>query len=483
MVDIVLIQARSSHPLSEAAYRLVGLVPLGLTYIGSVLLKNEFTVEAIDTNLEIHGVSYLKKTLEQKHPTIVGISTATENYSNLVRIAKICKQADPTITVVAGGPHVTFTAEETLRSEEIDIVVRGEGEYAMLEIAENVCHGRKSLADILGISYRKGQKILHNPPRPPIKNLNELPFPARHLFPRDHYPNVACVSSSRGCPGKCIFCAAGALAGGRYRVRTAKNVIEELILLEKDGYNFVFFVDDTFTVYKARLKKICELIKKYRLDLKWACESRVDSASPALSKKMAKAGCIAIQYGVESGSQKVLSGIRKNISIKQILNALSWATEAGIGVACSMVIGLPMDTEETIHDSVAFAKKLQKKYNARVLFSIVTPYPGTPIYEHCEQFGLTLLSRDYDDYNMLTPICNTQNLTTTQIRNLYFDATVDVTLHMPKHVQEYWLKLFKGSGVSFLNFSQRAQNMRIILSKAKVFKEITLEQAIKKKIK
>jgi len=429
MTDILLVQPPSPDPMREHVQNTISCPPLGLGYIASVLIICGFDLEIIDADILHIDAERLRSEIQRHDPKIVGISASTQTYKNALKVARISKETNPEIKTVLGGPHVTFTFEECLSHPQVDIVVRNEGELTMLELCRLVL--KKSigrLEGIKGITYRENGKVISNLARPLIHDLDALPFPAKHLLPLHLYKIPGNIITGRGCPGKCIFCAAAAMSGGAYRFRSAENVIAEMkTTIELFGIKFFFIVDDTFTVLPERTKVICHGLRKLSAelgsDIQWACESRVDTVSKGLLMEMAQAGCTGIQYGVESGSQRILNSIRKAITIEQIENAVRWASEAGIGPVCSFMVPHPQDSRETINETKKLLMKL-RRMGALTVVGVTTPFPGTYLYTHSADLGITLISNDTDEHNLVTPVITTENLTVDEIREAYVDLTL-----------------------------------------------------------
>lgn len=435
MTEVLLINSPVKMPEVDIHARMGP--PLGLGYIGAVLLENGFEVEAIDMNVPNFDsesrigwgfdvdrlLEKLRERIVESHPMMVGISTYTETYLNALRIARIAKEIDQQIITVLGGPHVTFLPTEALKRYEVDIVVRNEGEYIMLELARFFRDGFGNLDEIKGISFRKNGTIISNPARPFIKDLDVLPFPARHLFPLNLYPYPGNVVTARGCPGRCIFCAAVAMSGGSYRMRSSENVVSELVyLLEKHDLNYCVFVDDTFTSSHDRTMRICDLISEAGLDIHWSCTSRVNTVTKEMLKRMAEVGCDNINFGVESGSQRILDSIRKGITLKQMEDAVKWALESGITPICSFMFPHPDDTEETIKETKKLMEELLRQ-GCHISIAVTTPFPGTYLYTHAEELGVTIISDNWEDYDCGTPVIATRNFSQKDIYKLYAGIT------------------------------------------------------------
>jgi len=442
MVDILFISPPYPKPMFWSVLKVFEAEPLlGVGYVAAVLQKNGFSTEMVNYYAGIKDTRCLKKQIQSKKPKIVGLTCTTDLYENARLLARIIKSINPEIVIVIGGPHVTFAADETLLDRNIDIVVRGEGEYTMLELAKVFITAEGSLEKIKGISYRSNPSgVQRNPSRPFIKDLDELPYPVRDYSQSINQRTAAGVASSRGCPHGCIFCAATAMSGGRYRMRNPEAVFEEVMHLKSMIKNLdtIVFLDDTVTVDVERLSKISRYMKK--ANVRWAAESRVDviEEDPKVFDWMAKNGCIGLQFGVESGSQEILDKIRKGTNLGQIERAVKLSTKAGIQVFCSMMIGQAEDTYETVKQTVAFATHLQCKYKVGVLCSITTPYPGTFMFNHPESLGIRIQWKDYNDFHMMNPIFEGKYLTIRERRALFFDATQELLRNMPEPWKEMW---------------------------------------------
>jgi radical SAM superfamily enzyme YgiQ (UPF0313 family) len=419
LVDVLLVQPPLPKPMYDYSGSLIISPPLGLGYIASTLMQGGLSVDIIDMAVLNMGFDNFKLELMRKDPKIVGISAETLTSKNALKIAGLVKDLDEEKWTVLGGPHATFKDEEILRNPNVDVVVRREGEITMLDLAKQIIQGKMDLENVEGITFRKNGRIIRNPDRPLISNLDAIPPPARELFPLHLYKLPGTLITSRGCPAKCIFCSASAMSEGRYRIRSPSNVVSEITdMIKKFNFDKFFIADDTFTVFKERTEKICQMLQK--LEITWFCESRVNTVNKELLDCMAKAGCKIIQFGVESGSEKILKSIRKGITLEQATKAVKWSIEAGIKPVCSFMIPHPEDTTETIKETKDFMEKL-KAMGALVVVSVTTPFPGTYLHSHAKEMGLQIISEDYDTYDMVTPIFTTRNLTLEQIEKSFDD--------------------------------------------------------------
>lgn len=358
--------------------------PLGICYLAAMLEKEGLPVKLLDCAIAsehevVNGI---------KWADVVGISAPTVLASRALLLAKYAKERAK--IVIVGGPHATLQPEFFLKSGYVDFVVRGEGEYTLLELLRAIDQ-LNGLMHTKGISYVKNGKVIHNPERPLIKNLDEIPFPARHLLPLQRYfryqklfmggpsPRLRMITS-RGCPFSCIFCAKE-IFGRFYRSRSPCNVVDEMdLLFDRYGVKYIDFVDDIFTINKQRTLELCNEIIRRGLHEKisWSCETRVDLVDYQLLVNMRKAGCKEIFFGVESGSQRILNTLNKGFSVEQIRGAIKAAKRAGLIVNCFLIIGTPSETIQDIELTKNLIFTTKPDY---IGVSIFTPLPGTRAFE------------------------------------------------------------------------------------------------------
>jgi radical SAM superfamily enzyme YgiQ (UPF0313 family) len=410
-------------PYPTKAYQHTPFPPLGLGYLAAVLEKNQYEVDVIDCQALKLTHKEFKNEISKRQPSIVGMTSTTRTYKSALQIAKIAKEVHPNCLTVFGGPHVTFWDENALQEcPSLDIVVRKEGEYTLLELVQRL-EASKSHHDVLGTTCRKDGKIIKNPDRPYIENLDELPFPARHLWPLERLRKIEdmfYLAMSRGCVYWCEFCAAVRMFGRRYRMRSPKNVVDELEFLYKTYGATVFtFCDDAFTVDQARTKELCEEIRKRKLKIKWNCGTRVDMITKDLLFKMREAGCVSVWFGVESGSQQVLDNMKKGISTAQTRRALNWARELRLKPVPNVLLGFPGETKETAWKTIKFAEKISPDDVA--YYNIATPLPGTPMFDLVKKNGWLRIT-DFDKYDCATPIFETPTLSMKELKEIYEQA-------------------------------------------------------------
>jgi len=428
-----------SPPYNSAVKSVVGVSspPLGLAYLASVL-RDEHEVKIIDSSILNYNMENVKRELRDFYPDIVGITSVTPSIPQAYHVAKMAKEVRDNCTVLIGGPHVTFLPHQTLKEcEYIDIVVKGEGEETVQELTKAI--ESDELEKVGGITFRKGSQIISNEPRPFIKDIDKIPFPSRDLLPMDKYQfygkNYTAMLTSRGCPFGCSFCASSRLFGGHWRGRSPENVLEEIETVYEDyKLRNIEFVDDTFTLDMNRAEKICNGIMDHGWDISWGASSRVDTIRKSLIEKMRRAGCWVLFLGIESGCQKILDAVGKRITIEQARKAIKIVKDAEIQVLGSFIVGFPSDTAETIKETIKFAKSLNLDYAE---FSILTPYPGTPIYDYAKENNL-LLTENWSKYTAIEPIIKIDGASEKQLKTLFQKAYINFYLR-PRTVLK-WLK-------------------------------------------
>jgi anaerobic magnesium-protoporphyrin IX monomethyl ester cyclase len=370
--------------------------PIGLCYIAAVLEQHQIPVEILDANALNLNPAEVAVKIRSCNPTLVGISILTPDHDYCVEVVKNLNASYP---VIAGGPHATALPDELLNAG-FTIVVRAEGEYSMLDIAQ-----QKPLSDIPGISYKSEGRIVHNTDRTPL-NPDQLPLPARHLLlsagvnlpyssTGTRYFPWAEILTSRGCPYDCYYCNKKSL-GYKFRPRSPENIVDEMEYLVKEYQVKEFnILDDAFNIDIERAERICDLIIKKKLNIKFRCSNglRADKITDHLMQKMRAAGCYYVAFGIESGSQEVLDIIPKKIKLETIRNAIYCAKKYYFEITGFFMLGLMGDTPLTMRKTIDFAKELDVDI---AQFTICTPYPGTRLWDMVQKDG-KLLSKSYGD--------------------------------------------------------------------------------------
>lgn len=374
--------------------------PLGVLYVAASLIREGHEVAFFDGSFLGH--EELMNRVRSFKPEMVGIYSNTPLWKKAKKTAKEVKSHDEGTYVVIGGPYPIAMGERVLEEcEAVDAVVTGEGEHTAVEIARRVEEGR-SLEGVKGAIYRERGRVRRNPPRPLIKDLDSIPFPARHLLedPNLYVPPlgtyrrkpVATVITSRGCDSRCIYCFQ--IGKERFiRYRSVENVMKELELCQEQGYREIRFLDDTFTGDYHRALRIAEEIKKRGLDFTWYVSSRVNTVDERLLRTFKKAGCWAILFGAESGVQKNLNTLRKGITLDQTRRAVRAAKKAGLKVCLPFIFGIPGETYEEGLKTIDFACELDPDF---ANFHTLAPFPGTELYDKAAEYGV--ISGNVEDF-------------------------------------------------------------------------------------
>jgi radical SAM superfamily enzyme YgiQ (UPF0313 family) len=369
------------------------LPPLGLMYIAAALEQAGHEVRMLDNYLMQQSIQEVQQLVLKLQPTIVGITCGSATYKKCVETAKAIKQVTPECKIVVGGWHASYMPESLLENPEIDYAVMGEGERAITElVAYLVKNDYFSASTVAGVVCRSSSGIIKNEPK--FLSMDELPFPARHLLPLEKYDRnieflkakpADIMSISRGCTFNCGFCETKKLWGNINRQFSPQRVIAEVNdLVTKYGTKGIYFINDNFTMRKSQTVEFCDLLIKSKLDIEWVCDTRVDLVTQEILEKMASAGCKTIWFGIESGSQKVLNHINRNITLEQIEEAFKMCRKAGIQIACSFMLGMPSETREDLMASYRFAEKLDADW---CQFNVFIAYPDSPLWREMLETG------------------------------------------------------------------------------------------------
>ncbi len=414
----------------------IGLPPLGAAYLAAVLRREGLTVRIADLNVPGWTRDRMKRCLELERPRIVGLSCMTESYRNAVRLGSWIRRVNPDTWIVAGGPHVSFMDEESLHTGAFHIVVRGEGERTASELFPLLARGGMPDPGIRGISYMNGGRVVKAPSRGLIADLDSIPWPARDLLPLDRYGTPGAVLTGRGCPGRCLFCSASAMAGGRYRPRHEDAVINEIRYLSELGMEEIVFLDDTLTGDRERLERLLDRFDRSGLRFGWTCESRIEAVEPALLERMARLGCHGIQYGIESSSAESQERVGKGRNEAGVEGILQATNRAGITPVCTFILGLPWEDASAVNRTIEFGLQIQERHLATVGFGVLVCYPGTPFWKRPGEYGLRRRVRDYDQYAMHLATVETRHLGPHALQRLQFEGTIRQVRSMPPALVE-----------------------------------------------
>ena len=393
MSKIVLIKTAPEKILQGQWYH---MPLLNLGYLAAVLEQKGVDVRVIDAQFESLGLAKTVERARKAGAKMFAITAMTHEIHRAHEVAEAIKEVVPGAVVIVGGPHPTALPVRTMEEfPSFDYLIVGEGELTLAKLVEGL-ENKADISTIHGLVYRKDGKVVENEPRTWIKDLDTIPFPAWHLYPRsDEYP----VFTSRGCPYRCYFCMR--ILGSHVRFRSVENVMEELTYVyENFKPSKITFYDETFTVNEKRTRELMEAIIKSGLHrkIKWYIQTRVDLVDYSLFRKMKEAGCHGIGFGIESGSDSILKEVGKKITTEQAREAVRQAKKAGVETSGYFIIGHPNETKEDILNTIDFAAKLN---TTQVAIGIMVPYPGTDIYDMAinGQCGYKVISSDWTDFN------------------------------------------------------------------------------------
>jgi radical SAM superfamily enzyme YgiQ (UPF0313 family) len=373
-------EGRCEHRAASFQYL---MAPISLPSCAALALANGHEVQLIDCIAEEVSLACLLDAVERSAPDLIVLAVTTTTFEGDAEVSRALRQRT-TAHLTAIGVHVTALPEESLRSSALDSVVRGEPEVTVAHLADALASSRP-LAQVAGIAFRDGGEIVVTPERPPIEDLDSLPWPARDLLHNELY--VAPLSDvpqtplmpARGCPYDCIYCTASCYYGSRVRVRSAVNVVDEMQeCVEVHGIPEILMWADTFTANRRFVLEVCEEIRARDLHVRWICNSRVDTVDPELLRAMAGAGCWAVAYGIESGSQVILDRARKRTTLDQARDAIRWTREAGLTSMAHVVVGLPGESAPTIEATVAFLREVSPDY---IQVYNAVPFPGSDLFD------------------------------------------------------------------------------------------------------
>lgn len=430
-------------PYPKEAHQHPPFIPLSIGYLGAVCEREGYTVEVIDCQAEKLDHEGFKSRLEKTEGNVIGITSTTLTYKSALKVAEKAKEVKTDCLIILGGCHASFWDKKALEEcPQLDVIVRREGEETLQEILKNLEKGKK-ITHIKGTTVRKKEEIIRNEDRPFIEDLDDLPFPAHHLLPLEKYRKVGKVifplTTSRGCIFWCNFCSSVRMFGRKYRKRSPENVVDEIEMLQDkyDATQFTFY-DDTFTVDRERVEKICDGIQERGLELEWDCETRVDMVDRTLLQKMKDAGCIGVWLGVESGSDTIIENMGKEIAIEQTRRTFKKAQELGLMTVANVILGFPGETEKSAWETINLVKELNPH---DVGFYIATPYPGTPLYETVKEEGWLKVT-DFNKYDTATPTFETPLLSMEKLREIRDKAYQQFYLR-----PSYVLKMARRGGV------------------------------------
>ena len=406
------------YPLSETPSP-----PLGLSYLAGALSDAGVEVKILDLVVFPYSRAMLQNLLETFRPQMVGLTAVTMTFDSAMGVVKDIKDINPAIMTIMGGPHVSFCARATLADyTALDVAVIGEGERTIVELYRAVDNGG-ALENVSGIAYRRGTDIYFTAHREPIENLDELPLPDRALLPLGRYRALTMpisITTSRGCPFKCIFCVGRKMVGARVRYRSPEKVVDELQYLDTLNFPQINIADDLFTANKNHCLGVCNEIINRGLKLTWTSFARVDTVSDDVLSKMKAAGCSAVSFGIESANPQILKTIKKGITLEQVEAAVSMCKRAGITPFASFILGLPGETPQTIKETMDFGEKM-KRLGLAFGFHLLAPFPGTEIREQSDRYGIRILTDNWSQYHANRAIVETPEVDRRMLDEIVID--------------------------------------------------------------
>jgi len=391
-------------------------IPLGVFCLAAYLRQQGYEASAVDAEARELTNDDIVRLLRTDGFDVLGISSTTVAFHRALELAQAVKAAHPGITILIGGPHVSSQPEHPLQFDAFDYAIRNEGEESLVELLQMIGEC-KDPGGVRGLIHRCNGRVVVNPCRPYIADLDTLPFPAYDMIPDmgiyspppfnyQRLP-VANIMTSRGCPNTCTFCE-NTTFGRQFRVRSAESIAAEIeFLIDRYGVREISFVDDTFTVNRSRIYEIFELTRQRGLRFPWSCMSRINTVDEELLRYMHDHGCWYISFGVESADEEILRTIHKNIRPADVQRVIEICHRLGIVTKGFFMIGHPRETVETIDKTIAFAKQLPLRH---VVVTINTPMPGTEQYRHARQYG-TLDESDWRRFNYWKPVFVPHGLT------------------------------------------------------------------------
>ncbi len=365
--------------------------PLGLLYVASAIKKEaRHEVRVIDANL--HGLAGEDLTARFKEygSDVLGVSVTTFTILDALEVIRAFKSANPHGKVIAGGPHAAIFPQETVGLGLVDVAVKREGELLINKILDGISDP-EALRGVKGICFRNDGTVIDTGDAPYINDLDSLSIPDRTLLPYQEYYSLlggdaysTTLFTSRGCPYHCAFCDRPAL-GKKFRYHSAEYVIREILQCVDLGIREFLVYDDTFTVMRKRVLEICDRIVELGLNISWDIRARVDTVDDEILKALRRAGCRAVHYGVEAGSERILKRLDKGITISRVKEVFRLTRKTGMDTLAYFMIGNPGEQSEDIAKSLDLAKQIKPDFMHMTVF---TPFPATRLYQEALQLGL-----------------------------------------------------------------------------------------------
>lgn len=446
--------------------------PLGILYCATVLENEGFEVSVLDQAAKGFTTTQAVSWVKREDPDILGLSVLGTSSKEAGKIAGLVKEENPSIYLILGNYHPTFNASKILRKYAgVDIIVRGEGEYTILDLARCLQTGR-SLKKVAGITYRgRDGETIATSERPLINNVDSLPFPNRNLTGCEYASRIFGIKtatkkftsllSSRGCPFQCTFCACRKFARGVWRPRSVESIIEELELLHSEGYQEFLFVDDNFTLNPRRVVKFCHMLKKRKLKIEWFCDSRVDNCGFGTFREMVRAGCRTLYFGMESANQRILNYYKKHITPEQSKIAACNARKAGMDIIVgSFIVGAPDETLGEIRNTLQFAQKIEIDIPS---FNILGAPVGSPLWNELVAKGFIDEAKHWEESVFVPKVVPTA-VPFVEVSSMIYEYFKAFYLN-PKRLFSEVIRMLTSSfrlGLAFNNLTQLGQTIKIV---------------------
>ena len=408
------------YPLEEAPSP-----PLGICYVAAACEAAGAEVMIIDYIVSQYTPEKLWRQLDEFQPDVVGATSVTISFLAAAEILKAAKQHCPSVVTVMGGPHVSFDARNTLTQfPEIDAIIVGEGENTIMQWLP-VAKDRTAWHDIKGLAFFEDGHFIFTGAGEFIENLDALPLPSRHLLPLSKYKALGfpiSIITSRGCPNKCIFCLGRKMVGFKVRYRDPVQVVDEIEMILDSGFERINIADDLFTANKKRVNVLCKEILNRNIKFGWSAFARVDTVDEEILGIMKKAGCDAVSFGIESGNSEMLKRVRKKITLDQARKAVQACKQVGMIAHASFMVGLPGESQQTMQDSLDFARELDIEHG----YHFLAPFPGTTVRESLDEYDLEILTDNWTRYDANKAIVRTSHLEPEAMESFVAGAYTDV---------------------------------------------------------
>ena len=396
--------------------------PLGLAILCAVLDAKGHESGIIDASAENLQTEDIISAVSSEID-IIGITATTSEIENAVVIARSLRKRFPDKKIIMGGVHPTVFHQDLVQEDICDMVIRGEGEKAILLTA-----AKTPLQDIPNLTWKSADgNVIVNPQIADYVHLDDLPMPSYNKLPMHKYrsaigaakrsPSIGIITS-RGCPGKCTFCYSG-MFGEKIRYLSAENVYQQIIYLQTNyGIREISFYDDTFTANLKRVDELCQLIISRHIDISWSCFARVDTVNPGILQLMKAAGCHQIMYGFETTDEKILKAVNKRVKLNQYEKIISWTRDAEIDVRGAFMLGSPEETQASMDATIQYAKKIDIQF---AIFNITTPFPGTELFKWADQTG-HLRHKRWPEYDLSHAILALPSVSAQLVQDYYKEA-------------------------------------------------------------